>query len=355
MRKAFLCILVMLMCSALWAVDLEVIVPPGSSNNTALIQKYLAANPSVSGFDLYVQWADFDKGGRYDFSGTDQALAPWFKTGKKVNIIVWANSNGGGTTCTNGGANGTGNCSIPSYVWPLLGASNYVTCTTQAGNQRLPNYLSPAFSGSYKLAMKALAGHFGSMHGIGYIRFGLGHGGETLPGAGWNSPTTACGKAFAKWGVTIVSWEAYLKNMLEFEGSLKSPNFQLMVGITPMGVPSTQVPDFVAGVAELLGIGFGSQGLEKSDVNNCKGSTADWCNLFVLYPKVPHELQTLFQSCQNNSCTTGSLTVLLPWATAHGATLIELYYQDWLTAFDPSYPGYTATYAKAIQAAAASK
>ncbi len=125
---------------------------------------------------------------------------------------------------------------------------------------------------------------------------------------------------------------------------------QLMVGITPMGTPSTQVPDAVAGAAVALNIGFGSQGLESSDVNNCGSATADWCNLFnVFFGKAPLELQTVAQSCPDNSCTTGSLVNLLPFGVLNHVTILEIYYQDWLTGFDPSYPGYTQSYQTVLQ------
>ena len=340
-------LILLLLTATAWAANMEVLMPNGSASNTALVQKYLASNAAVAGFTFDVQWADFDNGNKYDFATTDAILAPWLKTGKKVNLIVWANADNGSTTCTNYGANGTANCAIPAYVWTALGSTNYAACPTQYGStpQRIPNSLDPKFQAEYQAAMKAVVAYYGSNPGIGYIRFGLGHGGETLPVSSW----TTCFPT--KWGVTISTWEGYLKTMLEYEASLKSPK-QLLVGVTPMGSPGDEVPDYVASVAAPLGIGFGSQGLEKSDVSNCAKSTADWCNLFAKYKSVPHELQTLLQSCSNDTCTTGSLTVLLPFAVKQGATIIELYYQDWFTAFDPSYPGYTATYAKAIQVAA---
>jgi hypothetical protein len=46
---------------------------------------------------------------------------------------------------------------------------------------------------------------------------------------------------------------------------------------------------------------------------------------------------------------------LLPFAVANHATIIELYYKDLLTGFDPNYPGYTAAYATAIENTAAGK
>jgi hypothetical protein len=123
-----------------------------------------------------------------------------------------------------------------------------------------------------------------------------------------------------------------------------------------MGAPTTVVPNFVAPLAVPLHVGFGSQGLEQSDITNYPNCTANWCNLFAEYSgQAPLELQTYLQSCPDKSCTTGSLVDLVPFAVAHKATVLEIYYQDWLLAFDPSYPGnsqYGAAYAQVLTQAA---
>ena len=52
--------------------------------------------------------------------------------------------------------------------------------------------------------------------------------------------------------------------------------------------------------------------------------------------------------------TMGSLVPLLPYALARGATAVELYYQDWQVAYDPTnsnYATYHGAYQLAIQAA----
>jgi hypothetical protein len=111
---------------------------------------------------------------------------------------------------------------------------------------------------------------------------------------------------------------------------------------------------------------FGNQGLESSDITNYPNCGGDWCNLFAQYHPAITELQTLGQSCpENTTCanslasSTGPLDPLLPFATSHGANDLEIYYQDWLIAFDSDYAssvGATASsqaYAAAIQAAAA--
>jgi hypothetical protein len=102
------------------------------------------------------------------------------------------------------------------------------------------------------------------------------------------------------------------------------------------------------------GIGIGSQGLQSSDLTNYPNCTVDWCNLFNQYTgQVPLELQTLSQSDPSGAGATGSLVTLLPFAVQHHATIMELYWEDWLTGFDPNFTGYDTAYASAIQAAAA--
>jgi hypothetical protein len=368
-----------------WSVTLNILIPPGiTTQNTGLINQYVipATNPSVAGETFQVEWSEIDPGppngsnqDPYDWSYTD-GLYKNAPAGKVVNFVFWANADSASNNCASVGQYGlygtvnANNCAIPKYVWTALTPSNYATdCKNPSGTQWIPNYFNPAFQTNYQNFMKAVIARYGtgSYPNMGYIRFGLGHGGETIPVADWNSGDD-CSKQFeTNWGLTISTWEGYLKTMLDYEASLHS-QVQLMVGITPMGTDNG-VPDYVANTAVPLGIGFGSQGLEEKDVNNCAGSTADWCTLFNnnFTQKVPLELQTLAQSCPDSTkcgcptsmqCATGSLATLLPFATANHVTVLELYYQDWLVALDPGYPGYPGTvppypsYATVLQNAA---
>jgi hypothetical protein len=343
-------------------VSLEVLYPPTNPNTSdyKAVETYLMNNPVVTGANLAVEWGMIDQGPnastRYDWSSIDSQIAPWVAAGKKVNLIIWANADSTVSTCSNGTTNTTGNCAIPSYVWTALGSSNYTTCDTQYGTQQIPNYMDrTSFQTPYQQFMAATIQKYGSNPNIGYIRFGLGHGGESYPVTGWNTSGTACGNSFASWGVTVTAWETYLATMLNYESTLQSGK-QLMVGITPMGAPNTVVPDYVAPLAAPMSIGFGSQGLQLSDITNYPNCTADWCNLFAKYNgQVPLELQTYLQSCPQNNCTTGSLVDLVPFAVSHNATVLEIYYQDWLLAFDPSYPDnseYGAAYSQVLTQAA---
>jgi len=195
---------------------------------------------------------------------------------------------------------------------------------------------------------------YGSNPSVGYIRIGLAQGGETYPNLGFDTDAT-CSNAFADWGWTPTTWVDYLTSMLSYEATLNS-SAKLMVGLNTVNL-DTSIPDQVAAYAVSKGIGFGSQGLQQSDISNFDSGapcTADWCSLFDTYQGqvAPLELQTATQSDSNGGGVTGSLVPLLPFAVEHHATSLELYYEDWLTAFDPSYPGYTASYATAIQSAA---
>lgn len=325
------------------SVQLEVLHPPAAGQPYGSdVQTYLMSNPVVSGANFFVEWAAVDQGPsanpQYDFSSVDSQLQSWIAAGKKVNLIVWPV------------ADATVNTSTPTYVLNNLGAANTTLCN---GTEVTPNYFSADFQTPYKAFIQALLQHYTGNTSIGYIRIGLAQGGETYPNLGFDSQSS-CSTAFTNWGWTATSWTNYLTSMLDYEASLK-PSMQLMVGINTVN-QYTSIPDAVAADAVSHKFGFGSQGLEASDLTNFGAGapcTADWCALFDKYQgQVPLELQTATQSSPDNTGLTGSLTNLLPFAVQHHTTILELYWEDWLTAFDPTYPGYDASYATAIQAAA---
>ena len=242
--------------------------------------------------------------------------------------------------------------------------NNYTAC----GGQQVPNWRASAFVTNYKAAVQAMVTHFNGNSSVGYIRIGLGKGGEINLPQGWNNASSgACyGGYTTKWGYTAgadasFTWNAYLQDMLNYEGSLHSSK-KLLVSITPISGVGVSVDDFIAPIAIANNMSFGNQGLESSDITNFPSCGGDWCNLFAQYHPAVTELQTLGQSCPASSgcpnqlsADTGPLPPLLPFATAHGANDLELYYQDWLIAYDPNYSGnsvYGATYKAAIETAA---
>jgi hypothetical protein len=274
------------------------------------------------------------------------------------------------TAC--GGGSTSSRITQPITPPPPPTGTNYTTCNSQ----QVPNWQSSLFVTPYQTAISDVVNQYGGDSRVEYIRIGLGRGGEINLPQGWNSSSSgSCyGGYTGKWGYTVggsnvnsSTWNTYLSDMVTFEGGLQSPN-PLLVSITPVSgaSPSTVTDDFIAPIAVANNMSFGNQGLEASDITNFPSCGGDWCNLFAQYHPAIAELQTLGQSCPTGtSCanslasSTGPLDPLLPFATSHGANDLEIYYQDWLVAFDSDYAtsvGATASsaaYAAAIQAAAA--
>jgi hypothetical protein len=262
-------------------------------------------------------------------------------------LIFLAACGGGGsgsnTPTTGGGGGGGGNGSNPT-------GANYTTCNSQ----QVPNWRYSAFQSNYQAAIQALVNHYKNNSTIGYIRIGLGRGGEINLPQGWNdSSSGVCYAGYTgNWGYTVggdasFTWNSYLQSMVQYEGALGSPK-ELLVSITPVTGAGKDVDDFIAPIAVANGMSFGNQGLEASDITNFPNCGGDWCNLFAQYPSTPsspiRELQTIGQSCPENApcpnslaTSTGPLDPLLPFAVLNGANDLELYYQDWLIAFDPTY------------------
>jgi len=248
----------------------------------------------------------------------------------------------------------------------------------------MPNWLSPLFQNNYKPAITALVQHYESNSSVDYIRIGLGKGGEINLPQGWNdSNSGVCfGGYSGTWGYTVggsstnsSTWNTYLADMISFEHSLNSSK-TLMISITPVTGAGTVTDDFIAPLAVAAGMSYGNQGLESSDITDYPNCGGDWCVLFGSSPPVIKELQTIGQSCPastSSNCansqaqSTGPLPPLLAFATgqgvpvvAHPANDFELYYQDWLIAYDPTYANALgvssadqAAYKAAIQAARA--
>jgi hypothetical protein len=245
---------------------------------------------------------------------------------------------------------------------------NYTTCNAQ----QVPNWRASTFQSSYQSAIQQLISHYGSIPGIGYIRIGLGRGGEINLPQGWNDSSSGpCYSAYTTtWGYTVggdasFTWNAYLQSMIQYEKNIASPR-TLLVSITPVIGGTIATDDFVAFVAVADGLSFGNQGLEASDISNYPNCGGDWCNLFAKYPSTPiRELQTIAQSCPGGTtcvstlaASTGPLDPLIPFALQHGANDLELYFQDWLVAYDATYAtsvgagGSAAAYQSAFQKAA---
>ena len=92
---------------------------------------------------------------------------------------------------------------------PQPTGANYTTCIDNAGSsQWVPNWQSNLFQSNYEAAISALVNHVSQASyasKIGYIRVGLGRGGEILLPGDWNNSSSGvCYDGFVgKWNYTI--------------------------------------------------------------------------------------------------------------------------------------------------------
>jgi hypothetical protein len=299
---------------------LFVLLFPGARVNARAVATLLHV-PEVCGANVFVQWRKVDRGPdaspRYDWSSVDQQAAPWIKAGKVVNLIVWATGYGAQ-------ANNT-----PDYVFAKVKSVN---CPSFG---HAPVFWDPGFMESYQSFMAAVVSQYGNNASIGYIRFGLGAGGEIFP---------ACMYALMDHGFSKPTWRKYLFEMLDYEKSLNSPK-QLAVGLNAFGRPEDL--GFTAEIGEHAaqnGIAIGNQGLSAEDGHNDaagRSCNADWCRIFRSHRgKVPLVLQTGGASHPDGSSPGGSMTESLPFALSQHVQIFEFYVDDFLVAYDPSYPDY---------------
>lgn len=337
-----------------------VLVPSGSTQTTAAINQYLIPNSAICGGNFWVRWNSVDRGPaaspRYDWSGVEAEIAPWERLGKVVNLIVIGAAEG---ASTKQGA-------TPTWV------QSQVSMVTCANSQPTPVYWQAGYESNWKDFIAQTVTHFAGDSHIGYMRFGLGQGGEDFV-----APGADAGPCKSLWDAKgyQTEWTPYNLRMLDFMAMLHS-NKQLMVGLNNYN-GKADLGAAVAAKASQLGIGFGMQGLASPDVTAvaqhqpCKD--ADWCNLFTKYAgQVPLEVQTLAASNpaggpvkpgipgtapgSSLSMLTGPLPPLLTTALAVKTQIFELYADDCLIAFDPDWPGYSAyhtAYAAAILSTAA--
>lgn len=299
-------------------------------------ERVLLHNPVVCGANMYLIWNEIDRGPganpRYDFSKVEEQMKPWIKAGKEVNLISWATGYGGQKRVT------------PDYVFKQVQS---VSCPNGG---EAPVFWEKGFMENYQAFMAAIVQRYGNNSSVGYIRFGLGLGGETYP---------ACMYALKNKGFTPERWRKYIFDMLDYEASLNSPK-QLMVGINTFGTPpNIEFVDAVARRAIQNKIAIGSQGLSANDARADQSGSpcaVDWCRMFrEASGKVPLELQSVKQSDPDGGGRTGSMVDMLPFALKLHAQIFEIYVQDWLIAYDPSDPNYDRhhkEYQQAFEAAA---
>ena len=184
---------------------------------------------------------------------------------------------------------------------------------------------------------------------ISYMRVGRSVGGEAFPYCTPNLEALPAPNTYSKNG-----WLDYYTEIDDFVQA-QNPKMQILDPLNSAGMPS----DPTYGTAE-AGIavahhngsgktnGFGSQGLQSSDIANYGANpqgfcASDWCGTFNTYytQGMPLELQQLSLSDPTtgniSNSGTGDLRPLLPFAVERHVTIVELYDLDALLAYDPNY------------------
>jgi len=321
------------------------------TNNPALaaaILNYLPSDPTICGANLVIPWSAIDGGPgaspQYDWSFLDQAAAPWEAAGKIVNLIVW----GTDEKATQGVA---GTPATPAYV---LATTDTVSCTN---DDAIPLYWDPGYQQPWRAFQAALVAHVTGDSNIGYIRFGLGTGGEDFPVDGFNQG--ACWQAWVAKGLTPARWLDVSLSQIDYEASLGADHpLNVSVNSFP-GAP--KLPGQVAAEAVKYGIGFGMQGMTATQIGFATSRPGvcygDWCQLFQMWAgRVPLEIQPYSPTTPAGGGPTGALPPLLTYVISQArAQVIELYPQEWLVADDPKWPSYAQfhdDYAQALAQAA---
>jgi hypothetical protein len=313
---------------------LFVVSPPaaGPDSDNGVTQQYLLNNPAVCGAVFFVTWSSVDQGPnatpRYDWSAVDLEIQPWAAAGKEVNLVFWGVAYSAGPSAT------------PSYV---LSQTPTVQCAQPNGTESAvtPIYWQGPYRADYEAFVSAAVVHFDSNPAVGYLRFGVGTGGEDIVVPNANAP--ACLSQLDSFGYTAPLWLNYTFSILDYERSLHSSK-QLMTSINFIPDATTAAPDAVAALAVKDGIGFGYQGARSGDITSYQAGQscgADWCALFGQYSgEVPLELQFVDTNTTNGPGQPGALASLLPFAISLHTQCLEIGLSDWLATYDPDAPGY---------------
>ena len=208
----------------------------------------------------------------------------------------------------------------------------------------------------YKTAWKAFVAaailHFNAspnLSQIDYMRVGRSVGGEAYPYCIPNMQALSAPNAYTKSG-----WLAYYTEIDDFVQAQK-PKMQILDPLNAAGTGTTNDPkDPTYGTSEAAIAmahsnasgavnGFGSQGLQASDITNYPNCASDWCNMFNDNYQTNNNLELQPESLSapvarsDVNSPTGDLRPLLPFAVDHHVTILEIYNLDALLAYDPNY------------------
>lgn len=226
--------------------------------------------------------------------------------------------------------------------------------TVISQQQSYPVPYETPFRTGWEAFVTAAMIHFNNSPHLGqidYMRVGRSVGGEAYPNCLPAMEALPAPNTYTKAG-----WLAYYTEIDDLVQAQK-PAMLILDPLNAAGSGTTDDPkDFsYADAEEAIAVahknaagvvnGFGSQGLQASDITNYPGSdcASDWCALFNAdyLSNNNLELQTLSLSApvpiSGTMNSTGDLRTLLPFAVDRHMTILELYNLDALLAYDPNY------------------
>jgi hypothetical protein len=253
-----------------------------------------------------------------------------------------------------------GDSSNPFYAQATSGGGGLWNINTSSDLSGLPVSYETPFMTAYQNFIKAVIAHYNgnAQTPIGYIRFGFSQGGEDSP---------ECNQYWPNYSEsTYLSYVQTMTNSVQQQG----PSMTILADMHAVGPPGNidyNYADTEAADAVADQFGFGTNGLQQSDVTNFamgQPCDADWCAEFLKYfstqengKPITLSLQTLQWSDPTNVAQTGSLAPvgsfpgLIPFAQQQHANNLELYLADVGLAFDSSnYCSYPHNLCPAISA-----
>jgi hypothetical protein len=357
----------------------------GNADGASLIIPWSAdlVDPSLGGWET----SSGSASAGYNFTNFDAVINTQLGYGAKSIVVVLA-------PIASGGSSAGVNHLTPSYVftsgwastlsapqlytcadvdYPGGGTITDGTCAEGVDNTAYPAAFETPFVTAWKNAVAAALAHMKSASfapKIAYVRVGGGSNGEWLPYAETGLLTQVSPSTLAQLQTV---WTAYLAGVESEMLAADTPfTFDQSLNGGVLSIPYS-FADAEATIAAANDFGLGDQGLQNNDLtlyasvgNGSGGSevggypTNDHGYSFNAYSSQP---LLEFQTAQPSNPayvgnppagTMGSLVPLLPYALARGATAVELYYQDWQVAYDPTnsnYATYHGAYQLAIQAA----
>ena len=182
---------------------------------------------------------------------------------------------------------------------------------------------------------------------IDYMRVGRSVGGEAYPECLPNMEALPSPNTYTKSG-----WLAYYTEIDDFVQAQK-PKMLIFDPLNGAGTGADKDQSYGTAEAAIAvahknasGVvnGFGSQGLQASDITNYASNTfcsSDWCGTFNADYQTNNNLELqqlgLSDPVGLTNSGTGDLRPLLPFAVSRHMTILELYNLDALLAYDPQY------------------